>query len=326
MKQFIERLKRLRSFYSTVGLLIVVLLASVSIKEFMTLGNVTTLFRQAATLLVLSTGLTAVILTGNIDLSVGATAGMIGCICAQFLRMGLPVPLIFLIAVTLGVIVGFINASLVGVIGLPSFIATFGSNWIISGISIIVMNGAVIFGLPSNFTWFGVGYIGPIPVIVIIALIVVSIAYVILQKTTFGRDVYALGSNREAALYSAVPVKKTLYLVFIMSSITAAIAGLLMTARLNAADSTMGDSYGLQTVAAVVVGGTSMLGGEGGIAGTIIGAMLLTIIINVMNLLGISSFAQPLIVGAVIIAMVLFDSYTRRVQSNKVKQIVKASN
>lgn len=326
MKHFFERLKRSRSFYSAVGLLIVVLVASVSIKEFMTVSNVTTLFRQASTLLVLSTGLTAVILTGNIDLSVGATAGMIGCICAQFLRMGVPVPLIFLIAIMLGTIVGIFNASLVGIVGLPSFIATFGSNWVISGMSIIVMNGAVIFGLQENFTWFGVGYIGPIPVIVIIALIVVAIAYIILQKTTFGRDVYSLGSNREAALYSAVPVKKTLFIVFIMSGITAAIAGLLMTARLNAADSTMGDSYGLQTVAAVVVGGTSMLGGEGGITGTIIGAMLLTIIINVMNLLGISSFAQPLIVGLVIIAMVLFDSYTRRVQSNKVKQIVKAVN
>lgn len=320
MKEYFNNVKRYRSFYSVIGLLIVVVISSVAIKEFMTFNNVITLFRQASTLLVLSTGLTAVILTGNIDLSVGPAAGLIGCICAQFLKAGTPVPLTFGIVIIVGALFGLFNGFLVGSIKLPSFIATFGTGWVASGLSIIVMNGEVIFGLREDFTWFGTGYVGPIPVIVIIALIVVSIAYVLLQKTTFGRDIYSLGSNREAAQYSAVPIKRTLFSAYIMSGITAGIAGLLMTARLNAADSTMGDSYGLQTVAAVVVGGTSMLGGEGGMAGTIIGAMLLTIIINVTNLLGISSFAQPAIVGTVIIAMVLFDSYTRHKQSISLKK------
>jgi len=183
------------------------------------------------------------------------------------------------------------------------------------------MNGAVIFGLPEGFTWFGTGYIGPIPVIIIIASIIVALAYILLQKTTFGRDVYSVGANPDAALYSAVPVKNTLYYAFILSSITAGLAGALMTARLNAADATMGDAYGLQTVAAVVVGGTSLLGGEGGVIGTVIGALLLTIIVNVMNLLGISSFAQSMVVGIVILTMVLFDSYTRTKQE---KSITKA--
>ena len=319
MKQFYQTLKRSRSFYSTMGLLIVVVISSIAIKEFMTFNNVITLFRQAATLLVLSTGLTAVILTGNIDLSVGPAAGLIGCIVAQFLKAGTPAPLTFLVAIIAGSLVGLFNGFLVGTVKLPSFIATFGTGWVASGMSIIVMNGEVIFGLEEDFTWFGVGYMGPVPVIAIVALIVVAIAYVLLQKTTFGRDVYALGANKYAAQYSAVPIMRTLYLSFMMSGITAGIAGLLMTARLNAADSTMGDSYGLQTVAAVVVGGTSMLGGEGGVAGTVIGAMLLTIIINVMNLFGVSSFAQPAVVGIVIIGMVLFDSYTRRRQATAVK-------
>lgn len=318
MKATLEKMKRYRSFYSTIGLLIVVLISAIAIKEFRTINNVITLFRQAATLLVLSTGLTAVILTANIDLSVGAASGLVGCIIGQFLKAGTPAPLTFLIAIAAGVLIGLFNGFLVATVKLPSFIATFGTSWVASGLSIIVMNGEVIFGLEENFTWFGTGYVGPIPVIVIIALIVVAIAYILLQKTTFGRDVYALGSNQAAAHYSAVPVTKTLYMAFILSGITAGIAGLLMTARLNAADSTMGDSYGLQTVATVVIGGTSLLGGEGGIAGTVIGAMLLTIIINVMNLLGISSFAQPAVVGFVIIAMVLFDSYTRRRQATAV--------
>jgi len=319
MKTYFNKVKRYRSFYSLMGLLFVVLVSSIAIAEFMTLNNVITLFRQASTLLVLSTGLTAVILTSGIDLSVGAVSGLVGCIIAQFLKAGVSSPLTFLIAIAFGALFGLFNGFLIATVKMPSFIATFGMSWVASGLSIIVMNGEVIFGLSEDFTWFGTGYIGPIPVIAIIALIVVVLAYFILQKTTFGRDIYSIGANEDAARYSAVPVKKTLYLAFIFSGITAGIGGLLMTARLNAADSTMGDSYGMQTVAAVVVGGTSLLGGEGGIAGTVIGALLLTIIINVMNLLGISSFAQPAVVGVVIIAMVLFDTYTRQKQAKALK-------
>lgn len=325
MSKFITKIKRYRSFYSMIGLLAVVLISSVIIKEFRTGNNMITILRQASTLLVLSTGLTAVLLTGSMDLSVGAIAGLSGCICAQLLKAGMASPLTFPVAILVGIVIGVFNGFLVGTVKLPSFIATFGTSWVINGLSVIVMNGEVIFGMPPDFTWFGTGYIGFLPVIVIIALIIVVIAYILLQKTTFGRDIYSLGSNAEAAQYSAVPVRKTLYSAFIMSGITAGIAGLLMSARLNAADSTMGDQYGLQTVAAVVVGGTSMLGGEGGVAGTVIGSMLLTIIINVMNLIGVSSLAQPAVVGVVIIAMVLFDSYTRMKQESAVKKVKAAA-
>ena len=158
------------------------------------------------------------------------------------------------------------------------------------------------------------GYVGPIPALVIIAAIIVLILYVLLQKTTYGRQVYSYGSNAEAARYSGMPVKRIMISTFMICSICAGIAGMVITARLNAADAAMGEAYGLQTVAAVVIGGTSMLGGEGGVGGTVIGALILTIIVNVMNLKGVSSFAQPMVVGIVIIAMVLFDINTRRKQ------------
>lgn len=161
------------------------------------------------------------------------------------------------------------------------------------------------------------GYTGPVPNLIIIAAVVVILIYVLLQKTTYGRQVYAYGSNPVAAKYAAVPVKKVMLSAFMMCSMCAGLAGMLMTARLNAADAAMGDSYGLQTVAAVVVGGTSMLGGEGGVLGTVVGALILTIIVNVMNLKGISSYAQGLVIGIVIIAMVLFDTYSKRRQESK---------
>lgn len=311
-KKIFEEIKSSKVFYSLVGLIILIILSAIIAPNFRSLDNIITILRQASVLLVLSSGLTAVLLTGGMDLSVGATAGFIGCICAQLLKSGVPIPLAALAGIGIGMIVGCINGLLAGI--LPSFIATYGTNWVMSGLAVIVMQGAVIYDLPKGFTRIGVGYTGPIPNLIIIAAIVVIIIYVLLQRTTYGRQVYAYGSNPTAAKYAAIPVKKIMVSAFMMCSMCAGMAGMLITARLNAADAAMGDSYGLQTVAAVVIGGTSMLGGEGGVIGTVIGSLILTVIVNVMNLKGIPSFAQGLVVGIVIIAMVLFDTYTKRRQ------------
>ncbi len=314
-KNILEEIKNSKIFYSLMGLIVLIIISAIIAPNFRTMDNMITIFRQASVLLVLSAGLTAVLLTGGMDLSVGATAGFIGCICAQLLKAGVPIPVAFLIGIGIGMIVGCINGLLAGI--LPSFIATYGTNWVMSGLAVIVMQGAVIYDLPKGFTDIGVGYIGPIPNLIIIAAIVVIIIYILLQRTTYGRQVYTYGSNAVAAKYAAVPVKKIMVSAFMMCSMCAGMAGMLITARLNAADAAMGDSYGLQTVAAVVIGGTSMLGGEGGVLGTVIGSLILTIIVNVMNLKGIPSFAQGLVVGIVIIAMVLFDTYTKRRQERK---------
>lgn len=310
MVKFVEEIKRSKSFYSLIGLIGLVIISSIIAPNFRTLNNMITILRQASVLLILSSGLTAVLLTGSMDLSVGATAGFIGCICAKLIKSGIPIPVAFIIGIVIGALVGFVNGTLAGI--LPSFIATYATNWVMSGLAIIVMNGAVIYDLPKNFTKLGVGYVGPIPVLVIIAAVLVVILYILLQKTTYGRQVYAYGSNAEAARYSGMPIKRIMKSTFMICSVCAGIAGMIITARLNAADAAMGEAYGLQTVAAVVIGGTSMLGGEGGVGGTVIGAMILTIIVNVMNLKGLSSFAQPMVVGIVIIAMVLFDINSKR--------------
>ena len=227
MKNSIKNFKRSQSFYSFIGLALVFVIASLIVKEFLTFNNIITVLRQGSVLLILSTGLTAVILTGNMDLSVGAASGLVGCLCAQLLKSGVPIPVVFVIGLITGAIIGIFNGFLVGIVKLPSFIATYGTNWVVAGLSIIIMNGDIIYGLPEGFTWLGTGYVGPIPFIIIVALIMVIVAYVMLQKTTFGRDIYAYGSNKDAALYSAVPIKKTLFSAFIMSGVTAAIAGIL---------------------------------------------------------------------------------------------------
>jgi ribose transport system permease protein len=297
-------------FFSLMGLLILIAIASIIAPNFRTFNNFITIFRQASVLLVLSSGLTVVLLTGGMDLSVGATAGFVGCICAQCLKAGIPVPVCILIGLGVGAIVGCVNGLLAGI--LPSFIATYGTNWVMSGLAVLVMQGAIIYDLPQGFTNISVGYQGPIPNLVIIATGVVIVFYILLSKTTYGRRIYEYGSNPTAAVYAGIPAKTYMVSAFVLCSVCAGLAGMLMCARLNAADAAMGDSYGLQTVAAVVVGGTSMLGGEGGILGTVIGALILTIIINIMNLIGVSSYAQGFVIGIVIIGMVLFDTISEK--------------
>lgn len=205
-KRIFEEVRNSKVFYSLIGLIILVIFSAVAAPNFRTVDNIITVFRQASVLLVLSAGLTAVLLTGGMDLSVGATAGFIGCICAQCIKSGVPIPAAFILGILIGLVVGVINGLLAGI--LPSFIATYGTNWVMSGLAVLVMQGAVIYDLPKGFTQIGVGYTGPVPNLIIIAAVVVVLIYVLLQKTTYGRQVYAYGSNPTAAKYAAVPVKK----------------------------------------------------------------------------------------------------------------------
>lgn len=308
-KNVFQAVRESKVYYSLVGLIILLVAASVIAPHFLSLDNFITIFRQASILLILSSGLTAVLVTGNMDLSVGATAGLIGCIVAQLIKANVNVFFATLIGLGIGVIIGICNGLLAGI--LPGFVATYATNWVMTGLGIVVMQGQVIYDLPPSFTQLGVGYVGPIPVLVIFAAIVVVLIYILMGKTTFGRQLYQYGSNPLAAKYAAVPVKRVMLSAYVLCSVCAGFAGMLMTARLNAADAAMGSAYGMQTVAAAVVGGTSLSGGQGGILGTVIGALILTIIVNVMNLLGISSNAQGLVVGLVIIGMVLFDINSR---------------
>lgn len=296
---------------SVVVLILVMLVSTMLSGSFLTADNLITILRQASLLFILSAGLTAVVLTGGIDLSVNSTAALVGCIVAQLLLLGISIPVVVVIGILVGIAVGVFNGLLVGILHLPPFVATYGTNMLVAGISVIVMQGKVIYDLPRNFTPIGVGYVGRFPIPVIIGLVLTIILYFVLQKTTLGRNIYMLGSNPYAAKYSAVKNVLVTIQAYAICGITAAIGGIVLTARLNAADANMGNAYGLQIVAAVVMGGTSLLGGEGGIFGTVIGALVLTIIMNVINVVGVSSHLQSMAVGIVIILMVGLDIFTR---------------
>lgn len=311
MKNIKEQLTASKYFYSCLALLMVITVSGILSPSFFRIGNLLTILRQSSVLLVLSTGLTAVVLTGGIDLSVGSVAGLVGCICAKLMTGGWSVGKAVLAGLLCAALIGLFNGFLVGVLKLPAFIATYGTNWVLSGIATIIMQGQVIYGLPADFTKIGTGYVGAVAIPIVIAALGVVLFWALLQKTTFGRNIYMLGANPEAARYSGTNILLLTFMAYMLSSLMGGLGGVIQSARLNAADVSMCNSYGLQIVAAVVIGGTSLMGGEGGVCGTVIGAVILMMIVNVMNLVGLSSHLQGMAVGAVILLMVFIDIYSR---------------
>ena len=301
-------MKNRKYLYTLEALLVLVIISSIINPDFFSLSNFVTILRQTSILLILSLGLTGVVLTGNIDLSVGSVAALTGCICGKILIAGMPVLPAILISMGIGMLVGICNGWLVGIWKLPSFVATYGMNMVVTGIATIVMNGGIIYGLPEGFTNLGIGELFGIPLPIWIAGALFLFCLFLFQHTTFGRNIYMIGYNVQAAQYSGTPCLKILLLTYLLCGLTGSIGGIILTARLNAADAGMSETYGLQIVAAVVVGGTSLLGGEGGVTGTVLGAIILTMIVNIMNMNGINSNWQNFVLGIIILILVWIDS------------------
>ncbi|MCC8190979.1 MAG: ABC transporter permease [Planctomycetes bacterium] len=295
---------------------ICLVLASLN-RNFFTLPNLMNILRQSSVLAILGVGMTFVIITRGIDLSMAGVMSLCGCVCAILLNRGWPVPLAMATATLLGAAFGCINGMLVAFVGLPPFVATYGVKFIADGLALIVMGGNILFGFPATFRFLGTGFVGALPMLVLVAFLLAAVFHVVLAYTKLGRQVYCVGANAAAAYYSGIRTTAVLLFAFTLCGAFAAIGGILQTARMNAAQAGMGDSFQMLVVASVVMGGTSMSGGEGGIPGTIVGALILTLIVNAMNLLGIPSLAQSLITGAVIILAVLMDIQVKKFEARR---------
>lgn len=293
-------------------LLLLIVFFSITNRNFIAFSNLVNIVRQASFLFLLSLGLTGVVLTGNIDLSVGSVAALAGCVCAKMLTAGISPVFAIGAGLGIGLLSGLSCGILTGLLGIPSFVATYGVNMVVNGLAMIVMNGGIIYGLPAGFTSLGIGFAGEIPVPVILSFLFFAGFYFLYQKTTFGRKVYMIGLNKEAAAYSGISCFRILLTCYLLCGFMGAFGGIILTARLNAADAGMSETYGLQVVAAVVVGGTSLLGGEGGIPGTVLGALILTMIVNAMNINGLSSNGQNLVMGVVILLTAWLDVMSRK--------------
>jgi ribose transport system permease protein len=301
-------------FTRTAFLAGLVLLLAFASPHFLTSDNLIIVLRQAALQFLMAAGLTLVVLTGGIDLSVGAVLGLAACVGAGFIAKGFVLTGI-LVALGAGLACGIVNGVLVAYVGIPAFIATYGMLWVAHGLGYVFMKGEVIHGFPPGFRQLGAGFVGSIPVPLLAGVALLIALHIVQELTRFGRALYAIGGNPIAARLTGMPVKRHLVSVYALSGVLAAFAGLVVIARVNAADSGTGEELLLSAIAAVCLGGTSLFGGVGGIAGTAIGALILALVVNGMNMLGIATFWQAFAMGVIVILAVFADvTFKRRMQ------------
>lgn len=279
---------------------------------FLTQNNLLNVLRQASLLFLLASGLTLVILCGGLDLSIGANVALSACLAATVMQGSGSVLLGCAVGAGCGLAVGLLNGLMVTALRIPSFIATYGSLWILQGATYWFMNGETIHGFPPAFRALGSGYFGGVPIPVYLMLAVLLAGTVFTQYTTWGQEIYATGANTESAALSGVPVFTRRLTVYALSGLMAGLASLVFLARLNSAEGDMSESLTLQAIAAVLIGGTSLFGGTGTLVGTLIGALILTVVLNGMNLLSVSANWQPLITGVIVILSVLSDAVARK--------------
>jgi len=290
------------------------ILATFLSPSFLNPVNVTNVLRQVALFGIVSVGMTFVILTKGIDLSVGSILGVCSVTTALLLVAGWTMPAVVAAVLVIGVLMGAVNGLGITLGGIPPFIMTLGMMVMGRGLALTLANGqpVSIGGRAAEFMWLGRGAALGLPVPVWIFAIVAGVAIYVLRYTTYGRQIYAVGSNAEAAHLSGINVGLVTFSVYMISGFLASLTALIFVSRLTVGEPTAGTGIELEAIAITVIGGTSLFGGEGGILGTIIGAGILAILANIMNLLGISPFTQQIVKGAIIIGAALYEMLGKR--------------
>lgn len=305
-------MKYMSELTTVIALIILMAVITIINSNFLTANNLLNLLLQVTSNALIAFGMTFVILTGGIDLSVGSILALSSAITAGLLGSGMPVTLAILISLILGFILGMMNGLLISYGKLAPFIVTLATMTIFRGATLVYTNGNPITkGLSDTFLFqfLGQGYIVGIPFPVIIMFIVFIVLYVLLHKTAFGKSVYAIGGNEKAAYISGVKLNKVKIIIYSISGMMASISGLIITSRLSSAQPTAGASYEMDAIAAVVLGGTSLSGGKGRILGTLIGALIIGVLNNGLNIIGVSAFWQQVVKGVVILIAVLIDRF-----------------
>ena len=299
---------------------------------FLTVSNLTNVVRQSSITAILAVGQTLVIISAGIDLSVGAIAALSACVAAVLMTQQVNIAGItfgpidlwlgILIALIVGILAGMLNGFIINKGRIPDFIATLGTLAIFRGVALLITGGLPVPShltatelkgyLPEEMIWLGSGSVLGIPVTGVIALVTVAIGWFILRYTAFGRSTYAVGGNKEAARVSGINIDRTKLAVYTFCGLMCAVGGIVLSGRLNSANALMADAENLNSIAAVVIGGTNLFGGEGGVIGSLIGALIMGVLANGLNLLNVSAFWQRIVQGAVIIIVVIFDQWRRR--------------
>lgn len=319
-----------RAFFALIAIIIVFSLLS---PYYFSVSNFLTMASHVAIYGILALGMLLVILNGGIDLSVGSTLGLSG-IVAGFLMQGVPLAMfgvklypavwvVVVIACAVGALIGLINGILVARFKVPAFVATLGMMYVVRGIALLITNGLTYNNLSGEadlgnqgFNWLGFNHLFGVPIGVVVMIILAVIGSLMLNRTAFGRWLYASGGNERAAELSGVPTKRVQITVYVLAGVCAAIAGLILTSQLTSAGPTAGTSYELTAIAAVVIGGAALTGGRGNIRGTLLGAFVIGFLSDGLVIIGISSYWQTVFTGGVIVLAVLLNAvqYRRRVK------------
>ena len=294
-----------RPFMVSIGLIFLGLLLTILSPHFLTLSNMLNILRQVSIIGIVSVGMTCVIISGGIDLSVGSVLALSAIIGALALKNGANIPLAIIIALTAGGVCGFVNGILITArTKMPPFIATLVMMSIARGLSLVITSGRPIYGLPSKFGFIAGGYIFGIPFPVIVMIFIYIIVYFYITYVKTGMYFYAVGGNEEAARLAGINMKNIKISAYALSGISAAIGGAILSSRLTSIEPLAGLGYELDAIAAAVIGGANLMGGEGNLIGTLIGAITMGVLRNGLNLLNVSSYWQQVAIGLVIAAVV----------------------
>ncbi len=323
----VDLLLRLRALIALIGLVTAFALLT---PEFLTTGNLTILVKHVAINAILAIGMTFVILSGGIDLSVGSIAGLTGMIAGALIDQGLVLHwagsvvyfhtwLVVTMGLAAGIVLGMLNGLLVARLRVAPFIATLGVLYVARGAALLLSGGATFPNLAGSadlgntgFSWLGTGLVAGVPVPIWLMAGVTLVAMLVANRTPFGRQVYAVGGNARAALLSGVRVTRVTCTVYVISGFCAALVGLIIASQLGAAHPATGETFELNAIAAVVLGGTSLMGGRGTIGGTLIGAFVIGVLADGLVLMGVSEFWQMVIKGLVIVLAVILDQFQKR--------------
>ncbi len=312
MKHTVKKILRMREMGVLIPLVILSVVVGCINPVFFTFENFINVLRTTSFLFITGIGMTIVLISAGLDLSVGSVMALGSYVTALALTNGVPVPIAILIGIAAGMVIGLINGSIVVRLSIPPFIATLGMFYMAKGLVLILSKGVPIYPLPDAFNAIGQGSLVGIPYIVLIAYCLGFVADFVLKRTTFGRAVYAIGGNEETARLAGIRVDGLKTSFYVIVGALAAFTGLLQAARLGSAQPSIGAQFELRVIAAVIIGGTSLFGGAGTILGTFLGALFMTVLTNSMSLMRVSPYWQQLVIGAIIILAVALDQYKRK--------------
>lgn len=309
--------------WSSAGIVLVLLVMcvffSVTTNSFFSANNFANIARQISIVGICAVGMTMVIITGGIDLSIGSLIGISSVTAATLLSNGVPIFLAVIITLSLGVLVGIINATFINKLKVPPMITTLAMMISLRGMVYLVSGGMPIYGIPVSFKILGQGNIGVLPISMIIMVIVFVFGYVVLNKTVFGRRIYGIGGSAETARLSGVNVQKELYRMFMLVGFLGSLAGLILMSRVNSGQPSAGDGYEMDIITAVVLGGVSVYGGEGKVSKVIVGVIFMGVLANGMMMLNINEYWQRVVKGVVLLIAVVVD-----IKSRENRAVVKA--